>query len=59
MFNFKIVQHDDLHGDAICFCVDDDGYERGRFPSEIEAIDWRSYFEALAEDEARTQMRNE
>jgi hypothetical protein len=42
MFNFKIVQHNDLHGDAICFCVmDNDGYERGRFPSEIEAIDWR------------------
>jgi hypothetical protein len=51
---FKIVQHNDLHGDAICFCVvDNDGHEHGRFPSEIEAIDWHLYLEALAEYEMR------
>jgi hypothetical protein len=54
MFNFKIIRHDDYHGDPICFSiVDEDGYGRGRFPSEIEAIEWLPYLEALAEDEKR------
>ena len=51
MFNFKIVRHDDYHCDAICFSiVDEDGHMRHRFPSEIEAIEWLQYLEALTED---------
>jgi hypothetical protein len=54
MFNFKIIRHDDYHGDPICFSiVDEDGHGRGRFPSEAEAIEWLPYLEALAEDEER------
>jgi hypothetical protein len=35
MFNFKVIRHDDYHGDPICFSiVDEDGHGRGRFPSE-------------------------
>jgi hypothetical protein len=59
-FNFKIIRHDDYHGDAICFSVmDADGHERHRCPSEIEAIEWLPYLAALDEDEERFPSLNQ
>ena len=58
MFDFRIIRHDDYHGDAICFSiVDKNGHERSRYASEVEAIEWLPYLEALAEDEERDPPR--
>ena len=39
MCDFRIIRHDDYHGDAILFSVvDEDGREHNRCVSEAEAI---------------------
>jgi hypothetical protein len=54
MCDFRIIRHDDYHGDAILFSVvDEDGHELRRVPSEAEAIEWVPYLEAWAENEER------
>jgi len=54
MCDFRIIRHDDYHGDAILFSVvDEDGHEHNRCVSEAEAIEWMAYLEAWAENEER------
>jgi hypothetical protein len=54
MCDFRIIRHDDYHGDAILFSVvDEDGREHNRCVSEAEAIEWVVYLEAWAENEER------
>lgn len=54
MCDFRIIRHDDYHGDAILFSVvDEDGDEYRRCVSEAEAIEWVAYLEARAENEER------
>lgn len=57
MSDFRIIRHDDYHGDAIMFSiVDEDGHEWDRVPSEAEAIYWLSYLEASVDDEERAPL---
>ena len=54
MCDFRIIRHDDYHGDAMLFSVvDEDGHELRRVPSEAEAIEWALYLEAWVENEER------
>jgi hypothetical protein len=54
MCDFRIIRHNDYHGDAMVFTVvDEEGNECHRFASEADAIDWLPYIEAMAEDEER------
>ena len=54
MCDFRIIRHDDYHGDAMLFSVvDEDGNELRRVPSEAEAIEWALYLEAWVENEER------
>jgi hypothetical protein len=52
MYRFRIIRHDDYHGDAMVFSVvDEDGCEHGRFVSEADALE--PHLEAMAKAEAR------
>jgi hypothetical protein len=58
MSDFSIKQHEDYHGDPICFSIiDEHGHEFTRYPSEEEAIDMLPVCEALAEDEQRRKAK--
>jgi hypothetical protein len=58
---FKVVPWKDLHGVATIFVVtDQDGYERRRFPSEIEALVaaeelWLATQQLATEEDAATE----